>query len=167
MINDSIEVKGIIWEDMVNYKKISTTLMMPRCNFKCDKEYGSVICQNSELAAAPSQTVLIREFMRKYRDNPIPEAIVLQGLEPLDSLIDVYTVAAAFNHYRLYDDLVIYTGYNKDEISTPIIQNLRKLIPGQLIIKWGRYIPNQEKHFDPVLGVYLASDNQYGEIIKL
>ena len=30
-----------------------------------------------------------------------------------------------------------------------------------IIIKFGRYIPNQGTHFDKVLGVKLASDNQY------
>jgi hypothetical protein len=36
-----------------------------------------------------------------------------------------------------------------------------------IIIKYGRYIPGQEKHFDETLGVYLASDNQYAERLKL
>ena len=32
-----------------------------------------------------------------------------------------------------------------------------------IIMKFGRYIPNKKKHYDPVLGVYLASNNQFGE----
>ena len=164
MISDVIEVKGIIWEDMVNYKKISTTLMFPKCSFKCDKENGTQICQNWELAAAPSQTIHINSFMRNYINNPITEAIVLQGLEPFDSLIDLYTVAAALEDFNITDDLVIYTGYNRNEVSS----HLKPLfsIPGHLIIKWGRYIHNQESHYDPVLGVYLASNNQYAEVLK-
>ena len=35
-----------------------------------------------------------------------------------------------------------------------------------IIVKFGRYIPNHEKHFDEVLGIYLASDNQYAERIS-
>lgn len=166
MISDMIEVKGIIWEDMVNYKKISTTLMMPKCDFKCDKENGNQLCQNWELAAAPNIPVLINSFMRKYMDNPISEAIVLQGLEPLDSLIDSLTVAAALKDFNCTDDFVIYTGYNKDELPERVIQDFASIIPGHLIIKWGRYIPNQEPHYDKILGVNLASDNQYGELIK-
>ncbi len=166
MISDIIEVKGIIWEDMVNYKKICTTLMFPQCNFKCDRENGVQICQNRGLAAAPSQTVLINGFMRRYLKNPITEAIVLQGLEPLDSLVSVYTVAAALSDFKCQDDFIIYTGYNKTEISPDIIQRIASSVPGHFIIKWGRYIPNQEKHYDPVLGIYLSSDNQYGERIK-
>lgn len=164
MISDIIKVKGVIWEDTVNYKKISTTLMMPKCDFKCDKENGVQLCQNWRLAAAPEQTVHINSFIRAYKDNPITEAIVLQGLEPFDSLIDLYTVAAALEDFNITDDLVIYTGYNRTEIKSKL-KPLYK-VPGHLIIKWGRYIPNQEPHYDPVLGVYLASDNQYGEQLK-
>lgn len=164
MISDSIQVKGIIWEDMVNYKKISTTLMMPRCNWKCDKECGRAVCQNWELAAAPNETVLINGFMRKYMKNPITEAIVIQGLEPFDTPVDLYTVAAALKDFDCKDDLVIYTGYYKEEIKTLIHPLLS--IPGRLIVKWGRYIPDQKPHYDPVLGINLASDNQYGEVLK-
>ena len=32
-----------------------------------------------------------------------------------------------------------------------------------IIIKYGRYIPDQEPHQDEVLGVRLASNNQYAE----
>ena len=166
MITDAIEVKGIIWEDMVNYKKISTTLMFPKCDFKCDKENGVQLCQNWELAAAPSITVPINGFMRKYKSNPITEAIILQGLEPLDSLIDVLTVAAGLNDFNIQDDFVIYTGYNRDELPERVIQDLTSIVPGHLIIKWGRYLPNQKSHYDNILGVNLASDNQYGELIK-
>lgn len=102
--------------------------------------------------------------MKSYINNPITEAIVVQGLEPFDSLLDLYTVAAALEDFNITDDLVIYTGYNRNEVSS----HLKPLfsIPGHLIIKWGRYIPNQESHYDPVLGVYLASDNQYAEVLK-
>jgi len=162
--NDAIELKGIIWEDFVNYKKPCMTLMFPKCSFKCDKENGVQLCQNWGLAAAPSQTVHINSFMERYINNPITEAIVIQGLEPFDSLINLYTVAAALSDFNCTDDLVIYTGYNREEIGS----HLKPLyaIPGHLIIKWGRYRPNQTPHYDPVLGVNLASDNQYGELIK-
>ena len=164
MISDIIEVKGIIFEDFVNYKKPCMTLMMPKCNFKCDKECGMQVCQNSGLAAAPNQTVLINDLMRGYKSNSITEAIVLQGLEPFDSLIDLYTVAAALEDFNITDDFVIYTGYTREELKSKL-KPLYK-VPGHLIIKWGRYIPNQQPHYDSVLGVYLASDNQYGEQLK-
>lgn len=115
MINDAIELKGIIWEDFVNYKKPCMTLMFPKCSFKCDKENGVQLCQNWELAAAPSQTVQVESLIKRYMKNPITEAIVLQGLEPLDSPIDCYIVAAALRRWEINDDLVIYTGYYPNE----------------------------------------------------
>lgn len=33
-------------------------------------------------------------------------------------------------------------------------------------LKFGRYIPNQTPHYDSILGVNLASDNQYAERIS-
>jgi len=34
-----------------------------------------------------------------------------------------------------------------------------------VIVKFGRFIPNQEKHYDEILGVELASPNQYAKIL--
>ena len=165
-MNDTIELKGIIWEDTVNYKKISTTLMFPKCSFKCDKENGVQLCQNWSLAAAPSQKVNVMSLLDTYLGNPLTEALVFQGLEPFDSPIDLRIVSASLNTLGIKDDVVIYTGYDKYEISQNLLHYLKETIPGHLIIKWGRYRPNQEEHFDKNLGVYLASNNQYGEIIK-
>ena len=38
---------------------------------------------------------------------------------------------------------------------------------GRVIIKWGRFIPDMPRRVDPILGVTLASDNQYAEIMEL
>ena len=61
------------------------------------------------------------------------------------------------------DILDILAGYNKEEIQDKI-DILKNFI--NIIIKFGRYIPNQKPHYDEVLGVNLASDNQYGEKIS-
>ena len=165
ILDKRIELKGIIFEDFVNYKKPSMTLMFPKCDFKCDYECGESWCQNWELAAAPSQMVNIKELLEQYKSNPITEAIVLQGLEPLDSLIDVCFVAACLANLKIADDLVIYTGYTKTEVPMHTIYQIAEIIPGNLIMKWGRFKPRHTPHYDPVLGVKLASDNQYGELI--
>ena len=34
-----------------------------------------------------------------------------------------------------------------------------------IIIKFGRYVPNQKEHYDEILGINLASSNQYAEVI--
>ena len=49
-----MKIKGIIDEDFINYKKPSMVIMCPSCTFKCDKENGAQVCQNSTLAAAPN-----------------------------------------------------------------------------------------------------------------
>jgi hypothetical protein len=58
---------------------------------------------------------------------------------------------------------VIYTGYSSTEIDQKRTQLSRAF--DNIIIKFGRYRPGQEKHKDEVLGVELASDNQYAERI--
>ena len=35
-----------------------------------------------------------------------------------------------------------------------------------IVVKYGRYIPNSESHYDEVLGITLASSNQYAEKIS-
>ena len=52
------------------------------------------------------------------------------------------------------------TGYYKEEIQDKI-EWLKLYEP--IIIKYGRFIPNQQPHYDETLGVMLASDNQYAE----
>lgn len=166
MINEPIELKGILWEDTVNYKKIGTTLMFPHCSFKCEKECGMKICQNNSLPSSYSMFVHLPTFISNYMNNPLTEAIILQGLEPFDSLDSIYALVQTMNEFNCTDDLVIYTGYNKEEINPNVLEYFKAVPKGSVIIKWGRYIPNQESHFDKVLGVSLASDNQYGEKIK-
>jgi len=55
---------------------------------------------------------------------------------------------------------VIYTGYYKEEIEEYIDE--LKMFPN-LIVKFGRYIHKRATRHDEVLGVTLASDNQYAE----
>lgn len=152
-----MKLKTIITEDITNYKKPSMFIAFPTCSFKCEKECGSQVCQNSELAKSPNIEISYDNIIKKYLNNNITEAIVFGGLEPFDSLKDLYLLVNAF---RLYtnDDIVIYTGYYPDEIIKQIEQ--LKQYPN-IIIKFGRFIPNQEHHIDEILGVKLASPNQY------
>lgn len=153
-----MKIKGLISEDFVNYKKVSMTIMFPHCTFKCGAEH----CQNSPLAKSKAYDIDIDETIEKYLDNPITEAIVMQGLEPLDSWSDLLLFIEKFRE-KAQDDVVIYTGYDKSEITDKI--NILKQFPN-IVIKTGRYIPNQEKHYDEVLGVELASPNQKAERIS-
>lgn len=154
-------VKGIIDTDIVNYKKISMTIEFPYCSFKCDKECGRAVCQNSPLINEPNIDISYDDICKRYLNNPITEAIVFQGLEPIDSISDVINLIMWFRiKYNCLDDIIIYTGFNKDEIDW-VIDKLKWM--DNIIIKYGRYIPDQEPHYDEVLGVNLASDNQYAE----
>ena len=155
-------LKGIIDEDFINYKKPAMVLEFPYCSFKCDKECVIQVCQNSALALAPKIEVPTEEIVNRYINNPIIEAIVMQGLEPFDSWYDLINFIQAFRE-KSDDDIVIYTGYTEAETCTTI-QKLYKY--RNIYIKFGRFIPNQEPHYDEVLGVNLASDNQYGKKIS-
>lgn len=156
-------IKQLIDEDVVNFKEIAMFLAFPRCSFKCEKECGVRCCQNSALARSQSIDISTDEIIRRYLRNPITGAIVLGGLEPFDSYDDMLDLIATLRYsYHCKDTVVIYTGYCKDEI----LQEVNDLTPyGNIIIKFGRFIPGCEKHLDEVLGVQLASPNQYAERI--
>ena len=155
-------VKGIIDEDFVNYKKPCMTIEFPYCSFKCDKECGLPVCQNSTLANSPDIRINSADIVERYINNPITEAIVYQGLEPLDSWTDLLSLTRTIRE-QTDDDIVIYTGYTKCEIRDSLEQ-LKKY--PNIIVKYGRFVPNQRPHFDEVLGVELASNNQFAEKIS-
>lgn len=157
-------IKGLLDEDFVNYKKPSMVIMFPTCSFKCDKECGMQVCQNSALASAPGIEIDHEKIVKRYLDNSITSAIVFAGLEPLDDIIDVVALIKLFREKGCNDDIVIYTGYTEDEVSTIIkMSDLKRYSP--IIIKYGRFIPNNTSHFDETLGVILKSENQYAKEI--
>ena len=84
------------------------------------------------------------------------------GLEPFDSWEDLYSLIKALRE-RTNDTIVIYTGYYPNEVRERV-SKLREL--NNIVIKWGRFVPYQNKHWDNILGVKLASDNQYAERIS-
>jgi len=154
-----MKLRGLVEEDFVNFKKPSMVLMMPYCDWKCGKD----LCQNSPLAKAPIIEYKIEDLAVRYRKNSLTSAIVLSGLEPMIDFETIYEIVEAFRKYCA-DYIVIYTGYEEHEIY-PEVQRLQEDF-SNIIMKYGRYIPNQEPHFDPVLGVNLASDSQYAEVIS-
>jgi organic radical activating enzyme len=179
-------IKGITDEDFVNYKVPSMYIATATCTFKCDKEYGSPICQNSELANVKPISVADDDIINRYVQNQITKAIVFGGLEPFDQFVQLFRLISKFRAAGVQDDIVIYTGWNRDELVSakwdsylvgsdgieeywgPSGLNCIHLLQtfSNIIVKFGRYIPNQQPHYDPVLGVYLASDNQYAEKIS-
>lgn len=157
----NLHLLGIIDEDFVNYKVPSMVLEFPTCDFKCNKDAGRIVCQNMDSVEDDWIRIDVSSLCNRYIKNPISKAVVCQGFEPMDSFFELYEFIKWLRR-RCDDDVVIYTGYNKDEILDKISM-LKKY--SNIIIKYGRYIPDQDPHFDEILGVKLASDNQYAERI--
>ena len=147
-----MKIKGIIFEDFINYRKTSMTIMMPYCSFKCDKECGIQVCQNSHLANQDCIDIDSEKIIDKYYiNNKLTEAIVFQGLEPFDSFVDLYSFIYKFTE-KSNDDIVIYTGYNEEEIKDKVKELLKITDNNKIIIKYGRYIPNSNSVYDENLG---------------
>lgn len=170
---------NIIDEDFTNYKKPAMFIITPYCSLKCDMECGREVCQNSSLLKEPTLDIDKEIICERYLSNPITSAIVIGGMEPFDSKTDLLTfVNTLRNKYQCKDDIVIYTGYTEEELR--IGARAPKWTPNQIladewkvlltypniIVKFGRFIPDQDSHFDQVLGVNLASSNQYGRKVS-
>ena len=153
-----MQIKGIIDEDFVNYRIPSMYIAFPKCSFKC----GSALCQNSALAKQPIIEINPYTLVNRYINNKITGAIVCAGLEPFDSFNDLKSLVATARA-TTHDPIIIYTGYTEDEINEQI-----KWLSAfsNIIVKFGRYMPNQQSHYDETLGVNLASDNQYARRIS-
>lgn len=134
----------------------------PSCTWKCEKDCGMRVCQNSALAKAKGIEIEIDELVSRYLNNPITKAVVCGGLEPFDSWRDLKAFISQLRT-QTADDLVIYTGYKEEEIINQL-QYLQAY--SNIVVKFGRFIPNQKPHYDEVLGVKLASDNQHAKRIS-
>ena len=154
-----MKLRGLNEYDIINYKQPSMFLIFPYCSFKCDKEYGQPICQNSSLVREPIIEISTSKLVLKYVNNPLTHAIVCGGLEPFDSKDELFNFIAVARGFTK-DPIIIYTGYTEDELqeNLKILKNFHNII-----VKFGRFIPNSPHIFDTVLGVKLASDNQYAK----
>ena len=155
-------VKAIIDEDFVNYKKPSMFIAFPRCDFKCERECGIACCQNSDLAQSPDIEIDCQNLVNRFLKNPISEAVVCGGLETFDTFDDLIGFIRAFRE-KSDAEIVVFTGFSRGEVDDKI-QVLSSF--KNIIVKFGRYIPGQKPHYDEVLGIELASDNQYAERIS-
>lgn len=160
-----MKIRGLKDEDFVNYQKSSMFIGCMYCDWKCctEQNLDKSICQNALLINSNIIDMEITDIFLRYITNPITKAIVIGGLEPFLQFSDIYNLIFYFRTQECNDDIVIYTGYYKEEIQEQIklLQQFKNVI-----VKFGRYIPNQKNHFDKVLGVYLASKNQYAEKIS-
>ena len=156
-----MKLKGINDYDICNYKKPAMFLIFPYCSFKCNKECGVNVCQNSALAREPVIEVRVADIVHRYLDNPLTHAVVCGGLEPFDSVQDLNLFITYFRMHSK-DPIIIYTGYKEEEL----IEQIKFLQQfDNIIVKFGRFIPDSLHIFDTVLGVELASNNQYAKLI--
>lgn len=155
-----MQVKSIIEEDFVNFKLPSMFIASCYCTWKCPLEQGLdvSICQNSELAKSPTSNIPDSVIYEHFVNNQITKAVVIGGLEPMLQFDEVCSLISYFREHGCDAPFVIYTGYYPDEIQQQV-DELAKY--GNIIVKFGRYMPNCKPHYDDVLGVNLASNNQY------
>lgn len=163
-MTDIITLRGVIMEDFVNYKVPSMFLITSYCDWKCCREANIDIsvCQNQSLIKQPTRTYLYELIYNAYIENPITKAICIGGLEPFEQFDEVFGLISYFRYNGCNDPFIIYTGYYPDEL--PELYMLKEF--RNIIVKFGRYVPNNKPHYDEVLGINLASDNQYGEKIS-
>lgn len=159
-----MKIKTIEFENFNNYKEPCMFIGTAVCSWKCCKENGlpETICQNHEWVKQPTIDIADEVIITRYIDNPYTTAIVFGGLEPFDQYDELFTCIDIFRKHT-QDPIIIYTGYYKEELKEKV-EYLKAF--NNIIIKFGRFIPDSPIKFDEVLGVTLASDNQYAEKIS-
>lgn len=147
-----MRIKQLIDEDFIQYKLPSMFIGTCFCSFKC----GLQECQNSALANSPIINMSDDELIQRYMSNPITSSIVFGGLEPFDQFDElVWFLKRLREKYGCFDPVIIYSGYTDEELEE------KRIYDPNLIVKTGRYIPNDAKKYDDILGVTLASSNQH------
>ena len=157
-----MKIKDCIEYDICNYKKPSMFLIFPYCSFKCDKECGRAVCQNSSLAKERVIDFDTDRIVERYISNPLTHALVCGGLEPFDTKEELFELVSKMRE-KTEDDIVIYTGYKEEEIAKYITELSHFK---NIIIKFGRFVPDVESRYDEVLGITLASNNQYARRVS-
>ena len=157
-------VKDIVDESFQDYKKPAMFIASVMCDWKCCTEAAcdKSLCQNSKIAHQKSYQISNKTIVGRYISNPLTKAIVIGGLEPFLQTEELIDLIRAFRE-QTQDDIVIFTGYRLVEIAHDVE---RLTAYGNIIIKFGRFLPDSKKVYDNVLGVWLNSDNQYAERIS-
>lgn len=156
-----MKVKTIVDEDFTNYKKASMFIGTASCGGKCCIEAGIPlsVCQNDGWRSSAPIVISDMEICQRYLNNPVTNAVVFGGLEPMEQFDEILAFIRVLRiDFQCEDDVVIYTGYTLDEVEKEV--SLLSEFEN-ITIKFGRFRVNQTPHRDEVLGVDLASDNQY------
>lgn len=153
-------------ERFQDYKVPSMYIGCIQCSGKCCIEAGIPIevCINNDWRKSKIVEVNDDEVIKSYLSDPITEAIVFAGLEPFEQFDEIFSfIKKLRKEYNCQDTVIIYTGYYENEIVS-YIDKLKQF--ENIIVKFGRYIPDNKPHYDDTLGVELASDNQYAKKIS-
>ena len=159
-----MRIKDIVDENLQDYKKTSMFICTSFCDGKCYKELGvdCSLCHNNKILSQPIIDMADSSIVNRYINNPITHAVVIGGLEPFDQFNELVSLISKFRE-KTDDDIVIYSGFYKNEVEDKI--NILSKYKN-IIVKFGRFIPNKERVFDSVLGVYLANEEQHAEKIS-
>jgi len=159
-----MKVRGVVAEDFVNYKMPSMFITSAVCDWKCctEQNIDTAICQNQPLMQVHEFEASPESLFELFTSNDITKAVVIGGLEPMLQFDEVREVIRYFREHGENCPFVIYTGYYPFEIegALGVLQSFRPVI-----VKFGRYRPDLDGRYDEVLGVTLASSNQYAEEI--
>lgn len=156
-----MKLKQIIDESFGDYKECSMLLVVPSCTFKCEG------CQNKHLMQLPTQEFPDEEIWERFQKNPLTKAIVIGGLEPLDDIMDIAKFIFIGVTKEMEVPLIIYTGYDVFDLDgcrpleMRILYSAFDLYKAPITVKYGPYIKGRKSVYNEILGVTLASDNQY------
>lgn len=159
-----MKIRNLMDQDIVNYKKMSMFIATCYCDFKCCKQLNLdiCICQNSPIAKSKIVDISNQRIVKRYIKNKLTHAIVFGGLQPFKQFDEMVQLIKCFRQ-QTEDDIVIYTGYYEAQLTQQI--NVLKQFKN-IIIKFGRFVPGQEVHYDEVLGVSLVNKQQYAKKIS-
>jgi pyruvate-formate lyase-activating enzyme len=160
-----MKIKSIEDENFVNYKLPSMTIGCYMCDLKCCHEANipESTCINYNILQQPIYNISPKEIYTRYKNNNITQAIIFAGLEPILQFDEIIEVIDYIRKNDTISPIIIYTGYYPNEIQNELNQ-LKKY--SNIIVKFGRYIPNRTSRYDDILGITLISDNQYAERIS-
>lgn len=160
-----MKVKSIVVEDFCNYKLPSMFIVSSVCDWKCclEQHLDIGVCQNSAISAYATKDIDDNVIYNQFADSQIAKAVVVGGLEPFLQFEELKALIKCFREHGEFCDFIIYTGYYPEEIQYEV-EALKQF--KNIVIKFGRYIPNSTPVFDWVLGVTLASENQFARRIS-
>lgn len=155
----NIRVKDVV-EVFQDYKKSALLFCTCFCDWKCCIEAGisKDICQNHKIANQREVNLPFEKALNMVKFS-ITDSIIFGGLEPILQAEEVCSLIEYLRNKGITKDILIYTGYYIEEIEESVLQRLKNC---HVILKCGRFKPDRPKKFDEILGITLASDNQYG-----